>query len=170
MTEEKIKTKIEKPEGKEEKKTEVKEETKKEPKAEASKIIKKEEAVARGVNLRASVKKCMYICDYIKNKPIDDAIHDLEDVIKLKRIIPFRGEIPHRKGKGMMSGRYPVNTCKELIPVLKGLKGNVLANKMELEKTRITYACPTWASRPSKRSGGRFKRVNILFKAREAAK
>ena len=143
------------------KKEEKKEEKKKEPAK-----VKKEEAIAWGRNLHASLKHCMFLSEFIKDKTIDAAIADLDLVIKLKKIVPFRGEIPHRKGN-YMSGRYPVNSSKTLIPVLKGLKGNALANLMDLDKTRITFSSPSWASRASKRSGGRFKRVNILIKARE---
>ena len=131
-------------------------------------ISKKDEAVTRGTNLHASMKQCMYICTYIKGKSIDEAIKDLEDVIKFKKVIPFKGEIPHRKGK-IMSGRWPINSCKIFIPILKTLKGNVLANKMELDKTKIYFGCACYASRPSKRGGGRFKRANLVLKAKEFA-
>lgn len=147
----------------EEKKTE---ETKTEKKEE-KKMPKKEEAVAKGNNIHASMKQCKYICRFIKNKSIDDAISDLEKVIKLKKIVPFTGEIPHRKGP-YMSGRYPVNASKLFIPVLKSLKGNVLVNQMDLDKTKIYFASSSFASRPSKKGGGRFKRANIVLKAKEA--
>ena len=39
---------------------------------------------------------------------------------------------------------------------------------MELEKTKITFANPSWASQPAKRGGAKFKRTNIYFKARES--
>jgi len=168
MADEKQKPKVEEKEQPKlaEAKPEVSEEKKEEKKETKPLKVKKEEAIAKGLNLHASMKHCMYISRFIKNKTIDSAIHDLEDVLKLKRAIPFKGEIPHR-GKGMMSGRYPLAAIKELIPVLKGLKGNVLANSMELDKTRIYFASPTWASRPAKRGGAHFKRTNILLKARE---
>lgn len=149
---------------------EAKSEEKKTKKKESKtvvKIPKKDEALAKGRNLHASMKQCMYICRFIKNNSIDDAIKDLEEVIRMKKIVPFRGEIPHRKGK-IMSGRYPVNASKLFIPVLKSLKGNVLANQMDLDKSRIYFASASWASRPPKHSGGRFKRTNIILKAREA--
>jgi large subunit ribosomal protein L22 len=140
---------------------------KKEEKKTAPKIEKKEEAVAKGLNLHASKKHCMYLSEFIKNKPIDTAISDLQSVIKLKKIVPFKGEIPHRRGKGMMSGRYPVNASKELVYVLKALKGNVIVNGLDLDKTKIYYASASWASRPAKKGGMRFKRTNIILKARE---
>lgn len=159
------------PEKKEEHKPEAKmeekaEEKKVEKKVE-QKITKKEEAIARGLDLHASKKHCMYICSFIKGKKIDQAIKDLESVIKLKLAVPFKGEIPHRKGKGMMSGRYPQKTAKQFISILKALRGNVLVNSMDLDKARITIASANWASLPAKRGGARFKRSHVLLIAKE---
>jgi ribosomal protein L22 len=158
-----------KPKVEEKKVEEVKPEVKSEVKKEATKVVKKDEAIALGKNLHASMKQCKYICKVIKKKSIDEAINYLEDVAKKKKLIPFKGEIPHR-GKGIMSGRYPVNASKLIINVLKGLKGNVLANQMDLDKTKIYYASASWASRPSKKGGGRFKRTNVILKAKEVMK
>jgi large subunit ribosomal protein L22 len=162
----------------EEVKTEAKAETEKkeeetkveEPKKEQTKVEKKDEANSRGVNLRASKKSCMYICKFIKNKPIDLAISDLQDVINMKRAVPFKGEIPHRKGKGMMSGRYPVKAAGQFIKLLKSLKGNVLVNGMDLDKTRIKEASADWAARPLRKGGRQFKRTHVLVKAGEFGK
>ncbi len=165
MTEEKTKPQ-------EEKKQEVKEtkpekvEEKKEEKKEAPKIAKKHEAITKGNNLRCSLKHCMYICAFIKKKQIDTAIEELQEVLKFKRVIPFKGEIPHRKGK-IMAGRYPIKAISQFIPMLKTLRGNVLANQMDLDKTRIYFASASWASRPAKRRGRRFKRTNVVLKAKE---
>lgn len=134
------------------------------PKKEAT---KKTEARANGKNLQASRKHCQYICSFIKNKSIDKAIQDLEQVTKLKKPIPFKGETPHRKGKGIMSGRYPVKAAKLFIYLLKGLKGNSMHNKMELEKTRIVSASASWASRPMRKGGTQGKRTNIILVAKE---
>lgn len=131
--------------------------------------VKKYEAVAYGKSLPVSLKKSMYLCRFIKNKKIDAAIHDLEKVMKMKTPVPFKGEIPHRKGK-IMSGRYPVKTAGYFINVLKGLKGNALVNGLELEETRISTASPSWARRPMKAGGRLGKRVNLIIKATEPTK
>ncbi|MEK6928896.1 MAG: hypothetical protein AABW65_02995 [Nanoarchaeota archaeon] len=128
--------------------------------------IKKEEAVARGLNLHTSKKHCMYICSFIKNKPVDLAISQLQEVINFKRTIPFKGEIPHRKGD-LMSGRYPVKASKLFISILKALRGNILSNNMDLENSRIYFCSANWASRPSKKGGMRFKRASVILKAKE---
>ncbi len=132
---------------------------------EENKKPKKEEAIARGVSLRISKKHGMYLCSFIKGKNIDLALKQLEEVLKFKRSIPFKGEVPHRKGK-MMSGRYPINATGVFIKMLKALKGNVITNGLDLNKTVISYGMSNWASRPSRRRGSA-KRTNVLLKAVE---
>ena len=131
---------------------------------------KKEEAIANGRSLPVSMKQCKYICAFIKNKSIDNAIQDLEQVIKMKKAVPFKGEIPHRKGKVMMAGRYPVKASKLFITLLKGLKGNSIVNGLDIDKTRITTASASWASRPMRRGSVQGKRTHVILKAREANK
>ncbi|MBX4211863.1 hypothetical protein KW787_00195 [Candidatus Pacearchaeota archaeon] len=138
-----------------------------EVKKEVPKVPKKDFAIAHGLGMHASKKHCMYISSFIKGKTIDAAIRDLEQVIKMKRAVPFKGEIPHRKGKGMMSGRYPVNASKLFITLLKGLKGNAIVNGMDIDKTKIELSSSSWASRPQRRGGVRGKRTNVLIKAQE---
>jgi len=150
-----------------EKKPEAEEKKKEKKKDEKSKV-KKEEAVARGSSLPISKKHSMYICTFIKNKPVDKAIEELNQVILYKRAIPYKGEIPH--GKGGQPARYPIKASGYFINLLKGLKGNVIVNGMDLDKTRICIASASWASRPMKRGGAAAKRTNILLKAREFSK
>ena len=128
---------------------------------------KKSEAIAKGTNMHASKRHCMYICSFIKNKPIDRALKELQEVIILKRAIPFKGEIPHRHELGGKPGRYPINASKEFIYLLKALKGNSIENGLDIDKTRIYFASATWSSRQSKRGGARFKRAFVLLKAKE---
>ncbi len=156
-------------EKKEEKSAQIQnQEIKKEEKKQTKKIQKKEEAIARGRSIPVSKRQCMYISQFIKNKSIDKAITDLEEVIKFKRAVPFKGEIPHRKGKLMMSGRYPIKASKYFIKILKGLRGNALINGMDLEKTKIISGSANWASRPMRKEGRKAKRTHVLIKAMEA--
>jgi len=98
--------------------------------------VKKDLAIVNAPGIHISKRHGMYICSFIKGKSIDRAISELEEVIILKRAVPFKGEIPHRKG--MMSGRYPVDAAKLFIPMLKNLKGAVLFNGMDITKARIS--------------------------------
>lgn len=168
--EERVETKKEEVEAKKGKKENDKKDGKKDKKAKKvePKRPKKDEAVAIGRNLRVSKKNAGYVCRFIKGKDIDKAIFDLGEVIKMRKAVPFKGEIPHRKG--MMSGRYPVKAAGEFIKLLKGLKGNVIVNGMDLDKTRISIASASWSSRPMRSGGRKSKRTNVLLKAREAKK
>ncbi len=129
--------------------------------------VKKEFAMVNPQGLHMSKRHGMYICNFIKGKRIDDAIADLDKVIKLKVAIPYKGEIPHRKGMGMMSGRYPVRASGLMITVLKSLKGNSIVNGLDLDKTIIYEASSNWASRPMKTGSRRAKRTHIILKAKE---
>lgn len=144
-------------------------EKKEEPKkviagSEKSKIVKKTEAVVNGLSLPVSTKHAVAVCDFIRGKNIEKAISELEKAKKKEIAIPMKGEIPHRKGKGMMSGRYPVKTIGEFIKLLKSLKSNAIANELELEKVRI-FCVANKASRQYKRFGSkRFKRTHVEIK------
>lgn len=151
------------PETKE--KTDVKE-TKADKKSVAP-VKKKEEAIAVGQGLHISLKHSMYISSFIKRKSIDHALADLEEVRNLRKAVPFKGEIPHRSEPGMMSGRYPQSAAQSFIRVLKNLKGNAIASGLALDKTYISYACASWASRPLRRGGRKAKRVHLVIKAQE---
>lgn len=158
---------VEKTEEKRKNTGDKKEEEKISKKKEEEKLPKKDESVALGKSFHISKKHGMYICSFIKNKKIDDAIKDLGEVILMKRAVPFKGEIPHRKGRGMMSGRYPVKAARLFINLLKSLKGNILVNGMELDKTRINFASSNWAARPMRSNRREGKRTHIILKARE---
>ncbi|MBR9705514.1 hypothetical protein GOV14_00615 [Candidatus Pacearchaeota archaeon] len=135
-------------------------EKKKEPPKKDSKD--KKEAIINGKNIPASTKQSVAVCNFIRGKKIDDALNLLEKASTKKIAIPMKGEIPHRKG--MMSGRYPINTIKQFINLLKGLKANATVNELEYEKYQI-FCKANVAARPYKRFGkGKFKRSNITIK------
>ncbi|MBI2047324.1 hypothetical protein HYT26_04160 [Candidatus Pacearchaeota archaeon] len=120
-----------------------KEETKAEKKKADEKKPSKSEALAYGRNAPISTKHAIAICRAIKNKRINDSLKILEDVLKKKWAIAFKGEIPHRKG--MASGRYPINAT-----------------------ARIYFANANRASRPHKRGGSmKFKRTHVLLKIKD---
>lgn len=125
-------------------------------------IIKKNEAVVNGKDIKISLKHAVAVCKFIKNKSIEEAINKLEEVKKMKIAVPMKGEIPHRKG--MMSGRYPINAVKEFLILLKSLKANAINNELELEKLKLASMANV-ASRPIKRLGkGYHKRAHVQIK------
>ena len=144
---------------------------KKETKVEKKKqiAVKKDEASINGISLPISTKDSVAICKFIRHKSIEKAIADLELVSKFKKAIPMKGEIPHRKGKGMMAGRYMTKPVGFFIKMLKGLKAN--SNVNGIEEAVIVEAIPNRASRPYGRFGRiKRKRTHIHIKVVEKNK
>lgn len=163
VEEKKQETKVEEKKVVENKTNSAPKETEKSKPVKIEKVNKKTEAVVNGKDLSVSLKHAVAICNFIKGKEIDKAIFELEEVTKLKRAVPMRGEIPHRKGN-MMSGRYPTKAAGIYVKLLKSLKSNAIANEMELEKYQL-HAIPNLAPRPFRRFGqGRFKRSHVAIK------
>ncbi len=147
-------------------KEEAKIEEKKEAKKSEKKIIKKEHAIVNGVSLPISTKTSAAICKFIKGKTIEKAVMDLEEVLKFKRVIPMTGEIPHKKGKGVMSGRYPIKAISYFMKMLRTLAANASVNG--LEEPVIVEAIPNRASLPYGRFGAvRRKRTHVMIKVME---
>ena len=154
-----------------EQKDEVKEKPEEEKKKPIQKkpVVKKTEAVVNAKSLPISTKYSMAICRFIKNKKIGNAIVDLEQVIVKKKAVPMKGEIPHKKGKGMMSGRYPKKASEHFVKLLKSLLANANAN--EIDTPIIVEAVANLAQRPYGRFGRtRKKRTHVKLIAREKKK
>lgn len=130
--------------------------------------VKKDESSVNGISLPISTKDSVAICKFIKRKSISKALSDLEEVMKLKRAIPMTGEIPHRKGKGMMSGRYMTKPVGYFIKMLKSLEAN--SNMNSMDNPIIVEAVPNRASRPRGSGGIKRKRTHIHIKAVEKSK
>ncbi|MFH1325721.1 MAG: uL22 family ribosomal protein [archaeon] len=157
-----------KTEKKDKENKEVKDETKKEEKPE-KKITKpkrkKTEAVVNARSLPISTKQAIAVCKFVKGKTIENAMNDLEKVVRKKIAVPMKGEIPHRKGK-IMSGRFPRKTSEHFLKLLKSLAGN--ANVNEINEPIIFEAIANIAPRPYGKFGAvRKKRTHIKLVAKE---
>lgn len=137
---------------------------------------KKDYAIVNGYSLRISTKQSIGIGRFLKGMKIDDAIKNLELVQKKKLAVPMKGEMPHRKGKklngkGMMTGKYPINASKVYVKLLKTLKGNSIVNGLELENTRIVEVISNKAPDRMHRFGSmKFKQTHVMIKAQQMKK
>jgi len=167
MAEENNKIKEAEKEKMEENKTEAKTE-KVEEKSEKKKIevkkVKKNYALINGISLPISPKEAASVCDMIRGHNIDEAIKRVEEVLAYRRVVRMNNrEVPNQHGKRVMAGRFPQNTCKEFLKLLKGLKANAIYNELELENAVLScYA--NVASKPYKRGGARFKRCHVTLR------
>ena len=163
---EKVEEQEKKAEGNVEKKEIEGTEEKKEVKKHVHEKPKKTEAVVIAENLPISKKDSSAISKFIRGKRIEDAIKDLEDVLKFKRAVPMRGEIPHRRGKGMMSGRYPKKASENFIKLLKSLNANSIYNG--LADPVVVEAFANIGVRPYGKFGAvRKKRTHIKIVAKD---
>ena len=84
-------------------------------------------AKAFGSNLSISLKKSVEVANYIKGKKVSSVINFLERVVEQKAVVPYkryRAEMPHKRGKGIDSGGYPVNVAKEFLRLIKSAQSN----------------------------------------------
>ncbi|MBU3906937.1 MAG: hypothetical protein KKA64_01670 [Nanoarchaeota archaeon] len=171
MAEENKKIKEGKKEETEEKK--IVEPLKKDSETEEKKEVKKKEekpkkteASAKGMHLPISTKHSIAICKFIMGKGIGNAVNELEKIYAQKKALPMKGEIPHRRGKGMMSGRYPKKAIQHFVILLKNVSAN--ANASGMNDPIITEAIANMASRPYGKFGKiRKKRTNVIIKVKE---
>lgn len=145
------------------KKEAIKPEKIQEKKNTSPKKIKKSKVTVKVKNIPVSTKIAAAICKFIKKKNFKEAITNLEEVTKLKKAVPMKGEIPHRKGR-IMSGRFPQRAAKEFIILVKMLESN--ANQHDLEGGIISEAIASKGETTYAKGGrARKKRTNILLTA-----
>ncbi|RLI39517.1 50S ribosomal protein L22 [Candidatus Bathyarchaeota archaeon] len=101
-------------------------------------------AKASARELRISHKHAREICKAIRGMMLEDAKKFLEDVIALRKPVPFRRyckKIPHRKGlKGWPAGRFPVKAAKRILRLLKDVEANAEFKGLNTEKLKIIHA------------------------------
>jgi len=101
-------------------------------------------AKASGRELRISPKAAREVCAFIRGRMLEDAKKLLEDVIALRRPVPFRRykkKVPHRRGlQGFYAGRYPVKAAKKILEVLKSAEANAEYKGLDVERLRVVHA------------------------------
>jgi large subunit ribosomal protein L22 len=100
-------------------------------------------AKAVGRSLKISPKHSVEICREIRGMYLDDAKEYLEDVIQMKRAVPFKRhnkKVGHRKGlKGWPTGRYPRKAAKQILDVLINAESNAEYQGMDTEDLKIIH-------------------------------
>lgn len=123
-------------------------------------------AKAYGSNLQISFKKSVEVSRRIRGKKLSYVISYLEKVVDKKIPVPyirFNAEVPHRKGKGISSGGYPVNVSKAFIKLLNSAKKNASEQEIsgELYVLGVSANKGTKRYRPGRFSGRLMKSTNV---------
>ncbi len=101
-------------------------------------------AKAMGYEMDISFKHAVELCSMIKGMKIDQAIRFLEEVVEMKRVVPFKRyhkKVPHKRGlEKWYAGRYPQKAARYILKVLKNLDANAEYKGIEKERLVITHA------------------------------
>ena len=102
-------------------------------------------AIASAREVDISHKAAREICNTIKGMFLDKAKEYLEDVIEMKRSIPYKRHkkhVAHRKDlTGWPSGRYPIKAAQKILVVLENAENNAEFKGLDVERMKIIHAC-----------------------------
>jgi large subunit ribosomal protein L22 len=101
-------------------------------------------AKAKANELNMSPKHSIEIATFIRHQRVNDAIAYLNDVVSLKKAIPFRRfnrNVAHKRGLpgNWDAGRYPVKASKAYIRVLESVKKNAEYIGLDADNLEIIH-------------------------------
>ncbi|HUT39236.1 MAG TPA: 50S ribosomal protein L22 [Methanoregula sp.] len=101
-------------------------------------------AKAKANELNMSPKHSIEIATFIRHQRVNDAIAYLNEVVGLKKAIPFRKfnrNVAHKRGLpgNWDAGRYPVKASKAYIRVLESVKKNAEYIGLDADNLEIIH-------------------------------
>ena len=114
--------------------------------------LKENMALAIGKDMSFSTKHAIEICNYLRNKRLEQAKEILESVIAKKKAIPFKrftDGVGHKKGN-IAAGRYPIKASKDILKLLKQAESNASIKGLGTEELIIRHLVANKASTPMK--------------------
>ncbi|MHA1229519.1 MAG: 50S ribosomal protein L22 [Candidatus Helarchaeota archaeon] len=103
-------------------------------------------AKAVGRDVKVSPKPVREICNCIRGMKLDKAKQFLEDVIDMKRVVPFKrykGKRGHKKGLDKYkwyAGAYPIKAAREVLNVIENAENNAEYKGLDIDRIRIIHA------------------------------
>ena len=107
-----------------------------------TKVDPENSAKAIGRELRISPKHSVEICSKLRGMMLEEAKAYLEDVIVMKKAIPFKRYkkyVGHRRGLGFGPGRYPRRAAKEILRLLEHVEHNAEYGGHDTENVKIIH-------------------------------
>jgi large subunit ribosomal protein L22 len=100
--------------------------------------------LASGREMQISHKHAREICNAIRGKLVDKAKEYLEEVIEMKRSVPFKRhhkKVGHRSDLvGWDVGRYPVKAAQKILELLNSLEKNAENKGLEVDRLLLFHA------------------------------
>lgn len=131
-------------------------------------------ARAIGMALPISSKQSVEICNFIRNRNINEAKKMLQSVAEKKSAIPFRRynwDLGHKKGVG--PARYPEKASKEFIKLIETVESNAQFKGLNTSNLVIAHASAHKAGKSwhfGRKSRRRMKRTNVEIIVEETQK
>lgn len=126
-----------------------------------------------GRDLPVSTKQSIEICTFIRGKSLEKAKEMLEEVLKMKRPVPFNRFTEgagHKKGH-IAGGRYPLKASAQILELLNSVEANAQQKGLNTSSLTIKHACANKASRPpryGRMRGLQAKRTHVEIVAAES--
>ncbi len=100
-------------------------------------------AKAYGRELKISPKHSVEICNFIRGMLVSEAKKLLEEVIALRRPVPYKKykrKLAHKRGlQGWYAGRYPAKAATYILRLLKDVEANAAYKGLNTERLRIIH-------------------------------
>lgn len=127
-------------------------------------------AKARALNLPISTRHCVEICRFLRYKDTSLAKKILQDVIALRRPVPYNRFIQDTGHKaGMSAGRFPQKAANEVLSLIKSVEANAQNKGLDVSTLKIIKIVANKASIPL--TGGRLrgatKRTHLEVEVKE---
>lgn len=130
-------------------------------------------ARALGRDLPISTKHGVNICKMIRGKTTVVAKKLLEEVISMKRAVPYKRyyrELSHKRKIG--PGRFPISTASEFLKLVKSVEANAQVKSLNASNLIIIHISSHIASRPwrfGRKRGRKAKRSHVQIIVEEIA-
>ncbi len=101
-------------------------------------------ARAIGKELPISPKDTREVCRMLRHKRVNDAVKILEEIIDLKRPVPFKRYntgVAHKNGVG--PGRFPQKSAQAVLDVIQHAKHNAEYKGLDADSMRIKVIAPS---------------------------
>lgn len=121
-----------------------------------------------GRDLKISFKEAVEVCSYIKGKKLEEAKKILEEVIEMKRAIPFKRfnkKVPHHKYDNTSGpSRYPIKVSQCILKLLETLESNAGINGLDVSRIKIIHCAAQKGMKIKKYIPRAFGRSSPYFK------
>ncbi|MBI5389430.1 50S ribosomal protein L22 [Candidatus Woesearchaeota archaeon] len=128
-----------------------------------------------GRDLSISTRQSVEVCHFIRGRNLQWAKQYLQDVIAMKKPIPFKRynkDVGHKKGD-FAAARYPQNCSTAILALLNSVEANAQEKGLNTANLVIKHSCAHMASRPfhtGRFRGRKMKRSHVEVVVVEMAK